>query len=84
MSSTGLDIALMIDQFLLMRRGMGYTLRGQGRQLLDFAKFFQNTRAEHVSTPLSWTERLCPRTRIRPGGTRVWALFGLSPSSSRP
>jgi len=49
MSSAGLDIAQMADQFLRMRRAMGYKLHGKGRLLLDFARFFQNARAEHVS-----------------------------------
>lgn len=49
MSSAGLDIALVADQYLRMRRAMGYKLLGQGRLLLEFARFFQNTGAEHVS-----------------------------------
>lgn len=56
MSSPSFDIPQMVDQYLQMRRGMGYMLRGQGRQLLDFARFFQTTGAEHVSTAviLDW------------------------------
>lgn len=49
MSSAGLDVAQLADQYLRMRRAIGYTLRGQGRLLLDFARFFQNAGAQHVS-----------------------------------
>lgn len=56
MSSPSFDIPQMVDQYLQMRRGMGYMLRGQGLQLLDFARFVQTTGAEHVSTAviLDW------------------------------
>ncbi|EMQ99992.1 tyrosine-type recombinase/integrase [Paeniglutamicibacter gangotriensis] len=81
MSSTGLDIALMVDQYLRMRRGMGYTLHGQGQRLLDFARFFQNTGAEHVSTAiiLDWATLPSNADRTwwyaRLGAVRPFAQF---------
>lgn len=56
MKAAGVDVALMADRYLHMRRAMGYTLHQQGQMLLDFAKFFQETGAEYVSSDviLEW------------------------------
>lgn len=81
MSSDGVDIELLVNQYLRMRRGMGYTLRGQGRQLLDFARFFQNTGAEHVSIAiiLDWATLPSDADRTwwhaRLGAVRPFAQF---------
>lgn len=59
MSTVRNDIALLAEQYLQMRRAMGYQLRQQGQMVLDFATYVHSTDADHVSTAmiLDWVTR---------------------------
>lgn len=83
MSTVRNDIALLAEQYLQMRRAMGYQLRQQGQMVLDFATYFHATDADHVSTAiiLDWVTRHSIRTRH--GGMHGLALSDLLPSSFR-
>lgn len=56
MNCPGVDIALLADQYLQMRRSMGYKLRQQGQLLLDFVRYFNGTGAGHLTNAhaLAW------------------------------
>lgn len=52
MTTPRIDVALMAEQYLLMRRSMGYKLAQQGQLLMDFIKYFQRTGAPHLTSRL--------------------------------
>ncbi len=50
MSTPQIDVAVMADHYLKMRRSMGYKLNQKGQLLMDFIKYFQHTGAAHLSS----------------------------------
>jgi integrase len=52
MTTPPIDVVLMADQYLFMRRSMGYKLGQQGQLLMDFIKYFQRTGEPHLTSRL--------------------------------
>lgn len=77
MNFVGIDVTLLADRYLQMRRSTGYTLRQQGQMFLDFAKFFQPTGAEHVSNTTIMELVTFPQDADR---TWWYARLGVNPS----
>ena len=53
------SILLAIDDYLQLRRGLGFKLREEGRVLQDFAAFLQQRQATYITTRLAiqWATR---------------------------
>jgi integrase/recombinase XerD len=58
-----------VNEYLAMRRSLGYKLRGAGIRLLDFVSFMERHRASYIthSLALSWTKQ---PSGVQPAG---WA-----------
>ena len=83
-----------VQEYLTMRRSLGFKLRNAGKLLLAFVKFMEQRRASYVTTKLAlaWAHRLSvvrtfarhrsatdPRTQIPPEG-----LLPYRPQRARP
>lgn len=87
-----MTIRTRVEDYLAMRRSLGYTLRGDGRMLLDFADRLDQAGQSTitVSAVLAWateSEYAAPaQWRRRLGVVRVFArhLHALDPSCEIP
>lgn len=50
-----------IQEYVMLRRSLGFKLRDAGARLAEFASFMAQRRAEHVTTPLAleWAQQPC-------------------------
>ena len=69
------DLRSAMNDYLAVRRQLGFELKGPGRRLEDFILFMQRVGAEHVTTELAlgWATCRVQGTRIRAVGASGWS-----------
>ena len=57
-----------VQEYLNLRRSLGFKLREAGKQLLEFVTFMEQRRASYITTQLALAWAQQPRPCSRPSG----------------